>query len=556
MSKKSVTELLGRWAMLKTTRAMHENTWDEIVHLMQPFRGDIRTKHSEGTKRVSAVFDSTAMQQADAFVNFLKGSLIPAGSDWIRLRPARRYTDRDDMYEDQEYMNIKRALDATSDRVMTALSNSNFYIESAAFLKDFSVLGNGTMHVRWDDDYHGQGYGGLCFEAVPIMRAWWQNGRKNRPFFIVREFEMAAIDADKFFEGNSPTAAECLRRNRAFEKVEFAHFVFENEHGKVGSLVSAENKPWTSVYVDCTAHKDIQFGGFNFCPYIVSRWMVVDGEEYGRGRGHLARPDAKGANEIRAQMLLAAGRALDPPLVMEEDSLIEGDVAPGGTLYVRPWQKQAPDYLRAGTDLSVAQEMLLQDRAMIQKAFLGDLFEDPETQPRSAEESRQRLERARQRLAAPAEAIDYDFATPLMETVIGLLRMEKQLPELDELFEEYQEGEFEIVFQSPFFTAQKNSQVQRVYSFVTRRVGLFQALQDPSWIDDLDPDKIRKLDAELSDVSADIFRAEEDIELRRQSRAAKEAEQRMQSLAGQGPGPGRPPAGRNPIPAQQIEETY
>lgn len=541
-----IKELLGRWGMLKSRRSNHETTWDEIVHLMQPFRGDIRTKRAEGQQRIGAVFDSTGMQQSDSFVNFIKGAIMPAGSDWIRLRPLRR-PDQDE--EDQTWQRVKSALDRTSDRVMSALSNSNFYIEAAAFLRDFSVIGNGTMFLNYEEEYES-----YCFEAVPIMRMWWQNGRRKRPFFIVREFELPAIDADKFFNGQSYTAREQCRMMQPFAPVTFAHFCYENESGVPGALTPADRKPWQSVYVDCKAQQEVRSGGYNFCPYVISRWMTVDGEEYGRGRGHLARPDAKGANEIRAQMLVATGRALDPPLVMEEDALIEGDVAPGGTLYVRPYQKQAPDYLQTGTDLSVAQEMLNQDREMIRKAFLGDLLEDPDTQPRSAEESRQRLIRTQQRLAAPSESVDYEFATPLMESLIGMMRMNGDLPELDELEDQSGVSEFEITFQSPFFTAQKNSQVQRIYSFVQRRVGLFQATQDPAYIDDLDPDKIRQIDAQLSDVSADIFRTEETIEARRQARAAQAAEQRLLAAQGQGPGPGRPAVQRNPVPAQQIEE--
>ena len=541
---RTTTELLARWDMLKTNRRNHEDAWDEIITLMQPFRGDIRTTKAEGTNRIGSIFDATAMLAADTFTNFLKGTIIPSGSDWVRLRAKNAVNDSELGLE------LKALFDRASNTILTALSASNFYVEAAAFLKDFGVVGNAALLVEEQEPYGDGSFRGLNFEAISLKRMWWQNGRKRRPFFIVREFDMPATDAESFFgPGVSPTAHEKMRISKPMATVDFAHFVFENEEGKLGALVPGPDKPWQSVYVDVKAKQAIRTGGFNYNPYIISRWMVVDGEEYGRGRGHLARPTAKGVNELTAQSLLAMGRMMDPTLVMEDDSIIEGDVVPGGTVYIRPWQKQAPDYLRIGTDLRFIQERIVLDQQQITRAFLGDVFEDPETQPRSAEESRQRLIRAQQRLAAPAESVDYDFATPLMECLIGKLSDAGMLPELEEAAD-LGGVEMEVVFQSPFFTSQKNAQVQRVYSFLSRRIGLFQATQDEAWIDDLDPDAIRSLDAELSDVPARIFRTPEEVEERRMARASRAAEER---IAAQQQGGGSSPS-RNPVPAQQIEE--
>ena len=74
-------ELNIRLGYLKGRRNNHENTWQEINDLMQPFRGDITTKKSPGGKRIGSVFDTTAMNAADSFVNFLKSAVLPSSSE-------------------------------------------------------------------------------------------------------------------------------------------------------------------------------------------------------------------------------------------------------------------------------------------------------------------------------------------------------------------------------------------------------------------------------------------------------------------------------------------
>ena len=318
------------------------------------------------------------------------------------------------------------------------------------------------------------------------------------------------------------------------EQVSFLHFVYENENTipKAG-IKTAEDKPWVSVYI--TGVEDsvsgspevIREGGFDFCPYVIARWMVVDGEEYGRGRGHLARPDAMGINELRRQILIAAGKDLNPPLMVEHDTMVELDIAPNGLMITRPAVKQGPQYLKSGTNYQVADAMAKEDREQILKAFLGDLLTEPESQPRSAEESRQRQSRALQRLSATADIVNYEFLDPLMDGIIEVMRRSGYLPEFDMLAAELPEAELEISYQSPFFTAQKASGSMRVQAFLERRLALYQATQNPVFLDDISPDQVARYDAMVSDIPAMILRTAEEVEALRRARAEQMEQQQM-----------------------------
>lgn len=524
--KKQTEELINRFEMLKNRRVNFEDSWQDISDLMMPYRGDITTLRSQGSRRVNGVFDSTAMQAADTFVNFLKGAIIPSGTDWVRLRAKPPFDGS---------VEIRMILDRVAQKILSALSDSNFYTEAASFIRDFAVLGNGTLHVKEDRpllDEEGSTFGGLVFQAIPVGRMWWHVGHKGKPFFIAREIEMPAIDAYRFFDGYAGEQVDqCLTMNDPMENVKFIHFVYENENKIPKTKIkSPEDKPWISCYVaDIDMNpRVVKEGGFDFCPYIVARWMVVDGEEYGRGRGHLARADAMGINELRRQVLIAAGKDLNPPLMVEHDTMVELDITPNGLMVTRPPVKMGPQYLKSETRYDVADMIARTDRDQIQKAFLGDLLDEPETQPRSAEESRQRQSRALQRLSASADIVNYEFLDPLITSIIEVMQRAGHLPELDMLAEKMPNADIDISYQSPFFTAQKASGSMRIQAFLERRLALFQATQNPVYLDDISPDQLAKYDAMISDIPAIILRTPEQVEALRMARAEREMQQQQQ----------------------------
>lgn len=523
---KDLDELIDRLEYMKGLRYNDEQTWQEISDLMMPFRGDITTTKSTGSRRVSPVFDSTAMQAADTFVNFIKGAVIPGNLDWLKLEASAPFTDD---------LKVQEALDLSSTKILEALSGSNFYMQATAFLRDFAVLGNGTMFVNERPpklNRSGSTFGGLSFEAVPVSRMWWSTGAEQAPTIMARVFELPALDAFKFF-GGKPGAAclEMLERDR-MGTVEYFHFCYENEDKIPGGISSAMEKPWVSQFLSLGARPEIiREGGFEFCPYIISRWMVVDGETYGRGRGHLARPDTKGVNELRRQILIAAGKDLNPPLMVEHDTMVTLDFSPNGIMVTRPPIKMNPTYLKSDSRYEVADGIARLDRDQIGRAFMSEVFDEPETQPRSAEESRLRQSRMLQKMASPAEVMSHEFLTPLIDAVVELMSRNGALPELQEIVE----GgvDVNVHYQSPVFTAQKASGGSKVQAFLERRLMLFQATQDPAWLDDIDYDAITSYDARTADVPAEIFRTQEEVAMRREARAQAQAQQMMMEQAQQ-----------------------
>ena len=382
---------------------------------------------------------------------------------------------------------------------------------------------------------------------------WWQIGNTGRPDFLVRQITMTAIDAFRFFQGAAGQDVEQkLASGDMMGEVSFLHYCFENENFIPNGVISSDNRKFTSIYMSGVSNASgivgssgssnamiIREGGYDTCPYIVARWMTVDGEEYGRGRGHLARADAMGINELRRQILIAAGKDLNPPLMVEHDTVVELDITPNGLMVTRPAVKMSPQYLKSDTNYAVADLIARQDREQIQKAFLGDILNDPDTQPRSAEESRQRQSRALARLSASADTVNYEFLDPLIQSIIDLMHRGGALPELDLLQQMAPDAEFEIVYQSPFFTAQRQSGVNRVQAFMERRLGMYEVTQDQVYLDDINSSAVANYDAMHSDIPAQIIRSQEEVSAIRNARAEQQMMQQqmeqMQQMAQMAP---------------------
>ena len=113
------------------------------------------------------------------------------------------------------------------------------------------------------------------------------------------------------------------------------------------------------------------------------------------------------------------------------------------------------------------------------------------------------------------------------------------LPELDYLQQMAPDAEFEIIYQSPFFTAQRQSGVNRVQAFMERRLALFQVTQDPVYLDDINASEVTNYDARLSDIPALILRSQEEVSAIRNARAEQQMIQnrmaQMEQLAAMQP---------------------
>ena len=525
-----VQELGCRQNAALVKRQGHESTWQEIADYVNPLLGDVgTTKRTEGAKRTNPVFDSTAMISSNIFDNFVKGSIFPSSSPWFGLRPPFDYRANED---------VVRLLDTTRDRVLDFMANSNFYTACVPALSSLTAIGNTVMTVREDTSLltSRRKFGELIYDNVPISECVWSSGFGNQINFFCRTMCLTAGEADRMFSKykNRPGIREALERGPNAE-VEIKHYVFRNENSldsRTALKVENVSNPWVSQYV-CTEGSPhiIHSEGLDLFPYVVGRWHIIDNEFYGRGIGHLIRPDAKGLNLLRRLTWMAADRDIRPPLLVSDETHFRLSEA-GSKAYVREDQRD-PRFMEVSADYSVADAIRRQDQQIVHDAYMISALSDPETEPRSAEESRNRVVRALQRLSAPSERVGHEFLDPILNLTITALVKGKQLPELSQALEIMRGDDIgTYLYTSPFFQAQRQAQLNLIYAMLERRLALFAATNDRQWIDDIDTLEIQAAERELGGVPVRVYKTKERLNREREALAQAAAVDRLESPDG------------------------
>jgi hypothetical protein len=491
-------------------REPYEDTIEEIKELMLPWRFELDTSPDPNRQKIGGSFDSMAAVEADKLVNFVVGNVFPPSGDWARLYARGAEDDRQ----------LQSKLDEATEEVLSMLAESNFYQQASLALRDLVIIGNAYVYMeprpaKARDD--GTTFNGLDFEAVPFNRVWRLVDRKGEPLIVARKFCMRAFEAEQFFTRPGDSFSF---KGDPMEEIDFIHMIRREKDGS-----------YPSRWIRMDVERSVRQAKMSFMPYAISRWDVVDGEQYGVGRGHLARPTAAGRNELKRQILMAAGRDLGPSLMVEHDSIMNVDRAAHGLLVLKPSVVNRPEYLQSQTNYQAAQQVAMEDAEQIRSAFLTDLIGEPDGIERSAEGVRVRQARMVQAAASPAQNISTNFLRPIIQSTVNLMRAGGMLEMLDGI-----EDNVELAFVSPFFTLQKQQAVQKVADFLGFKAQLQQLAQRDDLLDDVDFDKASAYISDNSDIPAFILKNPEEIRQARAELAAMDKALQAQKMLGEGQG--------------------
>lgn len=533
--------------ILKNNRVPFESDWQEIVDLCLPFVGSITTKQTPGSRR-PRVLDSTATFAADRYVNGLKSTMVPKNTQWLGIMPPLGFD------EDREVLG---RLNRSSRRMIAAVGASNFYVEYGFHLTNHMVLGNGLMSVqetRKRRRADGSTLGTLVFDAIAMRDVWWSIGEDRRPNIIMREIEMPALDAEAFFtkltgKDSPPASVSKVADKNPTDMVTVRHFVYESGSSLGRKTRTPTQKKWACdwfiVSPQFGAEELVHRGGWDILRYIPSRNIVVNREDYSRGRGHIIRPEAKRQNKLMQLLLIAGGRDIVPYVMVPDDSDISLDARPGGLAIYRA-ESEPPKYLTSGTDYNVWVTLAQEGRSQILQGMLVDSFEEPETEARSAFESQRREVRRVRQLSSSSDIIIEESLNPVVRTVAEIMLEANALPELEEALDLMGVGieDLELRYRSPFFTAQKAQTALNTQAYVDQIIERFRATQREEILDAIHFDRTAEIEGVTLDVPSEVLTTQEEREEIRQARLEalqlEQAQEVAQGVAALQRGPAAP----------------
>lgn len=304
-------------------------------------RWDAAMRYTMPTNDTDAatLFDATAADAVDNLAASIYSLMTPPESLWISLVP------ESDASPDA---------DAATAALRANLNDSNFYTTIHQCYLDLVILGTACLFMAETPIGASSAF---SFTAVPMRDI------AILPGAVFHTATMPAREVLEKYPTWTPPAdiADQIKRDPA------------TPLRLVQSLVGTEFTAWLDVGGNIQ-NNIVARGTFETNPYIIFRWSVLSGEQYGRGPVLRALPDIKTANKVVELVLKNATIAVSGIWQADDDGVINLNninLTPGAII-PKAVGSSGLTPLTSGADFDVSQIILKDLRERIRHALLAD----------------------------------------------------------------------------------------------------------------------------------------------------------------------------------------
>ncbi len=310
-------------------RAPWLNRWDAAMRYTMP------TDDADA----ATLFDATAADAVDNLAASIYSLMTPPESLWISLVP------ESDASPDA---------DVATAALRANLNDSNFYTTIHQCYLDLVILGTACLFMAETPIGASSAF---SFTAVPMRDI------AILPGAVFHTATMPAHEVLEKYPTWTPPAdvADQIKRDPA------------TPLRLVQSLVGTEFTAWLDVGGNLE-NNIVARGTFETNPYIIFRWSVLSGEQYGRGPVLRALPDIKTANKVVELVLKNATIAVSGIWQADDDGVINLNninLTPGAII-PKAVGSSGLTPLSSGADFDVSQIILKDLRERIRHALLAD----------------------------------------------------------------------------------------------------------------------------------------------------------------------------------------
>ncbi|MDO5012048.1 MAG: portal protein [Pseudomonadota bacterium] len=304
-------------------------------------RWDAAMRYTMPTSDADAatLFDATAADAVDNLAASIYSLMTPPESLWLTLIP------ESDASPDA---------DAATAALRANLNDSNFYTTIHQCYLDLVILGTACLFMAETPIGASSAF---SFTAVPMRDI------AILPNAVFHTATMPAREVLEKYPTWTPPAdiADQIKRDPA------------TPLRLVQSLVGTDFTAWLDVGGDIE-NNIVARGTFETNPYIIFRWSVLSGEQYGRGPVLRALPDIKTANKVVELVLKNATIAVSGIWQADDDGVINLNninLTPGAII-PKAVGSSGLTPLSSGADFDVSQIILKDLRERIRHALLAD----------------------------------------------------------------------------------------------------------------------------------------------------------------------------------------
>ncbi len=502
-----------RLNQMENARGTWEDHWQEILDYVMPRKADVTTHRTKGEKRSEILFDSTAITASNLLAASLQGTLTSPSLQWfsIKVRSEELMEDRD----------VQLWLEDAAKRMYAIFNDTNFNTEVHEMYLDLVTIGTGALFIE-------EGSGGyeknqIHFNTMHIAEYYIQENTAGYVDTLYRKYKLSARQAvQEFGEDNLGEKVLKAAKEKPDKMFNFIHAVEPLEDYERAMGKGATKLPFHSCHVCEEDKMVVRAGGYNEFPYLVPRWSKATGEIFGRSPSYNALPDIKTLNKAVEIGLKAWSKAIDPPLLVQDDGVIgKVRMTPGGITVVRNDAAIKP--LQIGSNWQITDLKENQLRTAIRQAYYSDQLQLQEGPQMTATEVQVRYELMQRLLGPTLGRFQSEFLNPLIDRVFSLMSRANAFLDPPEIIKGQS---IDVEYVGPLARSQRMEEavaVERLYQLAMQVIQL-----DPNIMDIIDHDKAIRMRANLLGVPKSVLRGIDEVKEIREAKAQQAAmEQQM-----------------------------
>lgn len=360
------TDVIKWFEQGRGQRNNFDNRWQRFLDYTGLPRKDITTERDVGATKTDQVFSSCCSDALHTFANFLQGNLFPQGSKNFSLR----FLD-DELNLDPDAVGWLELCVLAQHQMF---ARTNFYSATLEWITDLAAFGNSDMLIE-SVKSRSPRLQPICFTTLPAGSYVWGEGEDGQIDKTIRLLTFKARDLVMRFE-NKPGAqiSESIKQNAEnspLRDIKVLHGIIPRDWiAQKKRLKTDKDMDYASVWIDYEGKRMIYESGYEEYPCAAGRWAPIAGEIYARGLGDEALPDTAVLNQGEDMLLTSVEKKLDPPLLIERNSVIGPvDFQAGGTTVIMSMNRKPEPLIAEGTDVVFVSNYFERKEASIQRVF-------------------------------------------------------------------------------------------------------------------------------------------------------------------------------------------
>jgi hypothetical protein len=398
-----------RLADLRSQRVQHEQVWRDCFEVSYPQRGTGLMSEvmdaGDAQQRKARIYDSTATDSIKIAAATLVNGTCPANARWFALDVGNE-TDEE-----------RRWLDDCSQFIWENIHGSNFDAEVFDLMIDLQ-MGWAVLYCEEAPN------GGYHFEAWPMGQCYItasQSGGRVDTIYREQTLTVAQVVGIYGFDKVSEATRQKFDARKLDEKVQIVIAVEPREVYAVQAKL-AKNMQWASCHMEVQGGHILKESGFPEFPCMVPRWMRLPASPYATGPMSDALPDVRTLNEVVKWDLMGAEIALAPPLIAEDDGVLNvKNIKLGPRKIIVANSADSIKPLTSGVNVQYAQLTIDRLQSAVRKTLMADQLPPADGPVKTAYEWSVRVETLRKILGPVFGRMQAEFLQPLVERCFGLM---------------------------------------------------------------------------------------------------------------------------------------